>query len=107
MFGIYELYMLNIESFNFPLNLLFPYVLLLGASVAILLTIVLVLFRGRLFTALISLVFGILLSGYIQGNFLNRGLGILTGAQLDWSTQARSFLGNTLIWFAIVSIPFC
>jgi hypothetical protein len=106
VFGIYELYMLNIESFNFPLNLLFPYVLLLGASVAILLTIVLVLFRGRLFTALISLVFGILLAGYIQGNFLNRGLGILTGDQIDWSTQARSFLGNTLIWFAIVSIPF-
>jgi len=40
-----------------------------------------------------------LLAGYIQGNFLNRGLGILTGDQIDWSTQARSFLGNTLIWF--------
>jgi hypothetical protein len=106
VFGIYELYMLNIESFNFPLNLLFPYVLLLGASVAILLTIVLVLFRGRLFTTLISLVFGVLLAGYIQGNFLNRGLGILTGDQIDWSTQARSFLGNTIIWFAIVSVPF-
>ncbi|HHW93208.1 MAG TPA: sulfatase-like hydrolase/transferase [Clostridiaceae bacterium] len=106
VFGIYELYMLNVDSFNFPLKALFPSVALFGALVAVILCIVLVLFRGRVFEFLISLIFGILLAGYVQGNFLNRGLGILTGDSIDWSAQSGAFLLNLLVWIAIVSMPF-
>ncbi len=106
VFGIYELYMLNVDYFNFPLKLLLPYVLLFGAFVAVILCVVLVLFRGVAFDTLISLVFGIVLAGYIQGNFLNRGLGVLSGDPIDWSAQTGTFFVNTIVWIAIVSIPF-
>ena len=106
MFGIYELYKLNADFFNFPLKSLFPSVLLLGAFVAIILCGILIIFRGIVFETAVSLVFGIVLAGYVQGNFLNGGLGQLTGDPIDWSARTGSFLLNTLVWVVIISIPF-
>lgn len=106
VFGIYELYKLNADFFNFPLKSLLPSVLLLGAFVAIILCGILVIFRGIVFETAVSLVFGILLAGYVQGNFLNGGLGQLTGDPIDWSARTGSFLLNTLVWVVIISIPF-
>ncbi len=106
VFGIYELFMLNVDYFNFPLKLLFPSVLLFGALAAIILCAILIIFRGVVFETLLSLVFGIVLAGYVQGNFLNTGLGQLTGDPIDWSVHTGAFILNTLAWVVIVSIPF-
>lgn len=106
VFGFYELYMLNADSFNFPYRVMVVPVLLLALVLTVLMCAFLTLLRGKAFETFLTLVFGVLLAGYIQGNFLNRGLGILSGDHIDWSTQAGPFLINTLIWIAIVSVPF-
>lgn len=106
VFGIYELYMLNVDYFNFPLKLLLPPLLLFGALVAVILCGFLILFRGALFSTLISFIFGIVLAGYVQGNFLNRDLGTLTGDPIDWSAKTGAFFVNTLVWIALLAIPF-
>ena len=56
VFGIYELYMLNVDYFNFPLKLLLPPLLLFGALVAVILCGFLILFREH-YSARSSLLF--------------------------------------------------
>ena len=98
--------MLNINSFNFPFKLLIVPVLLLAATVFLITLGILMLLKGRLFDATVSFVFGVVLAGYIQGNILNKDLGTLTGDTIDWSARGGEFVLNTLVWIAILSIPF-
>lgn len=105
LFGIYEIFILNIHSFIFPFKLIFWPVVLTSLVIFFILSGLCLLLRGRFFDNSISLLFGVVLAGYVQGNFLNRGLGALTGDQIDWSARSGSFVINTIIWIAIMAIP--
>ena len=35
---------------------------------------------------------------YIQGNFLNRNVGIMNGMLIEWEKYRKLFIGNWLIW---------
>lgn len=105
-FGPYETYALNIDSFNFPLDGVYSILLLATAGLALLLTGLLSVTRGRIFDALLSLLLGLLTAGYVQGNFLNHSLGLLTGDFIDWSQYGASFLVNLFVWALIMALPF-
>jgi len=106
LFGIYELFMLNTESFLYPLGQIIPVTLLMTVLVFTIVAGILFIVPRRAFGVLASLVFGVLLAGYVQGNFLNGVLGQLTGDSIAWEAHGGDFLINRLIWALLLSIPF-
>ncbi len=105
VFGPYELYALNLGSFAFRISEIFKSLLVIAAIVTLVLTVVLPVFRGRVFDFLISLLFGLLLASYAQANFLNNSLGQLTGDFIAWNLYKTDFTLNLLAWAVIMSIP--
>lgn len=106
VFGPYEIYALNIESFEFRISEVYGIILISALITFIVLALVLAAVRGKVFDVLSSLLLGVLLAGYIQGNLLNTGLGQLTGDFIDWSQHGRDLMINLLLWSLIGLVPF-
>ena len=70
------------------------------------LTFLIPVLRGRIFNYLVTMLFGLLLCGYIQGNFLNGSLGLLTGDAVSWHMQTSGMLLNTISWILIILAAF-
>ena len=68
----------------------------------IILLFIVPLFRGRVFEILLSLAAALLIAGYIQGNFLNTGLGELTGDEILWSAYRPMMAGSAIFWICII-----
>ncbi|MDL2225442.1 sulfatase-like hydrolase/transferase [Eubacteriales bacterium OttesenSCG-928-M02] len=106
IFGILDLYLGNSSILHFSIwDILWP-TLLAGLAVFLVLTGIGVLCKGRLFDFWVSLLLGILLAGYLQGTFLNIGLGQMTGDVVPWEDYTMHAVWNTLLWVALVSLPF-
>lgn len=106
LFGILDLLINNRDYMPYPITLVFPTVALLALAVCAALFIILMLTRGRVFTALATLVLSITLVLYIQGNFMNGSLGQLTGDWLDLSKIVPDVISNSIICSIILVIPF-
>lgn len=106
LFGVFELYSLNSNDFMFDFGSFALTLILFSCALILVLLLLAALLRGRIFDYAISLLFGLLIAGYIQGNFLNRALGELTGDRILWDMQRRTFLLNSLAWLAIIALPF-
>ncbi len=106
VFGIVDVFLNNRAVIPFPVTAILGGVLLLAVIVLICLAGGLLLLKGRLFDAAVSLVFGLLIAGYIQGNFLNLNLGRMTGVDIPWSRYTAHGIMNALIWAVIVAVPF-
>lgn len=103
--GILELYLNNIGQFPYTWKeLLGPTVLLFLASSAVLLLLV-SLIRGRAFEVVLSILTGLLLGAYIQGNFLHGDLGELTGDAIDWMSRTGYGIGNAALWIVLAGLP--
>ena len=61
--------------------------------------------RRKRFRVYVSLLFGLLLGNYIQGNFMNRDYGSLNGTAVNWSAYHSYGIVNTLIWLACLLLP--
>lgn len=76
---------------------------------AVLATIVLAgvisVFRGRLFNAVLMLVFGFALASYVQVLVLNGTLPSSDGGTVNWTQYASWACGTTAIWVVIVVLP--
>ena len=105
IFGILDLYAINSSYFPFVFRDLVGPVLLLALGLTLLISLVIASLRGRVFDAVLSLIFGIFLAAYIQGNFLNLDLGQLTGDPIPWSDYRSHALLNLLIWGLVILIP--
>jgi len=103
--GILELYLNNIGQFPYTLkDLIGPTAgLFLIASAILLLLVSLV--RGKAFDVLLSILAGLLLGAYIQGNFLHGDLGELTGDAIDWMSRTEYGVGNAFLWALFVLLP--
>lgn len=104
-FGPYEMYALNIASFEFKISEVYSIILIISLLVFLSLGLALSVLRGKVFDVPASLLLGILLAGYIQGNFLNTGLGQLTGDFIDWSQHSLDLALNLLLWLLISLLP--
>lgn len=105
-FGIYELFITNTDSFMFSLKNLLGTLFLATVVSTVCLFVFFSLLKGRILDWFISLFFGLLFAGYIQGNFLNKSLGELTGDRLNWENLRIDLIINLLIWCIFLSIPF-
>lgn len=103
--GPLDLYMNNIGMFPFTIGTLIGPVILLAVGVTVVLAAVVCVLRGRIFDLALSLLGGFLLSGYLQGNFLNVNLGELTGDRIDWSLYTTHGYINTVVWTLLFIAP--
>jgi hypothetical protein len=106
VFGIFELTIKNAASLSFSLNEISKGTLLIGFITAVVLTIVLSVFKGRIYDILISFVLALLIGGYLQGNFLNVGIGELNGDGVVWDKLYKEVIINLVIWLFIILLIF-
>lgn len=102
IFGVLELYIININNFTFRITEILKYIV--GFAFVFILggTVVLSTFKGRVFDLLLSVAFGLLLAGYIQGNVFSRSLGELTGDQILWTSIPFKPITNAGYWVGII-----
>ncbi|MCL1918962.1 MAG: sulfatase-like hydrolase/transferase [Peptococcaceae bacterium] len=105
IFGILDIFAQNRGMFYFSLPEIALPVLLMGIAIFLPVMGFLLLFKGRLFDILISILLGILLAGYIQGTFLNLPLGQLTGDAINWGDYVVHSITNLIIWVLILLFP--
>lgn len=83
------------------------YIMAMVAIVSfVIISLVVSMFKGRIFNYIVTAIFSITICGYIQGNFLNGQLGALTGDAIDWHLQRTGMLINLLVWLIIFIIPY-
>jgi hypothetical protein len=83
-----------------------PAILILGLIIFLAFFLVLILLRGYYLEVVATVIFALLLCGYIQGTFLNEGLIVFTGEQQGWQTMIGAMVVNSLIWAAIIVAVF-
>jgi len=98
LIGCLDLAVQNSPDMPFKPGAIVPTLLLASGAVFVLILLVLPLFRGKIFEILISIGFGALISGYIQGNFMNGVLGRLNGDPIEWSQYFPQMVESVLMW---------
>ncbi len=106
VFGFFELYIGNATFYTFTFNELLRPTIYLGIAVTVGLTLILMLFRGRVFNYLTTAVFSTTVCAYVQCNFLTYDLGSLDGTKIDWELLSTDMLVNFVIWAVIFIIPY-
>lgn len=106
VFGPYELYITNMAYMTFTIDKLILPMALCGGFVFLITFAVLIVTQGKVFNTLISVLFGITLAGYLQGNILNIDHGALDGSAIDWAAFTLPTIGNLVIWCTIVAFVF-
>ncbi len=104
VFGILDVFIANRNTISFPLREILGIVLLVGLAVGLALGALLLIFRGKLLDVAVSVVLGVLIAGYAQGNFLNLDLGQLNAA-VAWERYTGHALKNVLVWGALITLP--
>lgn len=109
MFGPFELYIANMSYLVFGIKQLLPPIIIAGIIILAVFTVLLALLRGKIFNAVVSIVIGITIAGYIQGNYINIDHGTLDGTGIVWQDFKWQMLVNLFVWVAIILVPviFC
>lgn len=104
IYAPYELYLTNRGEFWFQLSLFWWIPLLVGGGAMLLAVCVGMLLRGKAFTVYEALLFAAAICIYLQGNFLNLDVGLMNGAEIEWSQYYGRFLIDALFLCAIIVI---
>ena len=104
--GCLELLVRHSPEIPFKIISIVPTVILLFAALFVFLVLVIPCFRGRIYELIISLGASILFAGYLQGNFLNTGLGQLTGDALVLSNLKPQIALSLICWIACLIVVF-
>ena len=105
MFGPFELYIANMSYLVFGIKQLLPPIIIAGIIILAVFTVLLALLRGKIFNAVVSIVIGITIAGYIQGNYINIDHGTLDGTGIVWQDFKWQMLVNLFVWAAIILVP--
>ena len=76
--------------------------ILAGLALSIIGTLVMALFRGKLFRFFLCSVCGLVLATYVQALFLNNNLGTLDGTELPWTEMKKDMIINGIIWLVLI-----
>ena len=105
LFSVFELTISNLTELPFEFyDVLWP-TLLCSSALFCIITGILLAVRGKYFAVILSICAGLLLAGYLQGNFMNLNLGELTGDAIDWSKYTVHAVVNTVLWILISAAP--
>jgi hypothetical protein len=106
VFSILDLIAANPDFLSYLLPDIIVPVLLAGLGVFVVLTLILLPFRGRLFDILATILLFLLIAGYLQGTFLNPNLGTLTGDAIPWHHLRTQTVLNLALWMALLAVVF-
>ena len=99
----FETFFANIEEFTFTFSEFWLPIVLMGGVIFALLLLVEMLFKGKWFGAVVSLVFGGTLACYVQSMFLNGMMKTLDGSSDNWSISQKII--NIIIWAVVALLP--
>ncbi len=106
LFGMLDLYLRNADYLPFLMRDLIGPALLTALACLLAAAVAMILLRGKPYDLALSLMLGLLVAGYVQGNFLNLNLGQLNGDTIYWNTMPRHAVINLVIWMGMVALPF-
>ena len=98
-----ELMVANSGSLTYGLAVVWRPVLVTFLVVSLVLAALVSLVRGRAFDIVRTIVAAIGIGFWLQALFMNAGLPQANGATIDWLEFWPWFVGNTLIWAALVA----
>ncbi len=105
-FGPFEMVAFGGNSMNYTYKDIVWMLLGLAAAVTVVVTLLGALLRGKIFNYFTSSMFVITICGYLQANFLNGGLGALTGDAIDWILYRNKMLLGLAIWLGVLLVVF-
>lgn len=105
IFSPYELFIGAANDIEFSFSDFWWPALLFGFLVWCILMLLCVLTRGNVSKIIISIIFSITLAGYMQGNFMNIGLGELRGLEIEWSRFYPQMFWNAITWLTFCVLP--
>lgn len=106
LFAPLEFFYLNVFDLWFTVDYVLPSLIIIFCLVFLLIFGICVLTKNKIHTITCKIIFAIFIGLYIQGNFLNIGYKVLDGNEIDWNSMIVKGIINTLIWSAIIIIPF-
>lgn len=102
IYAPFEMYSLNSEDLWFSLSDIWYIPIACGSFAMIVAILIALLLKETLLKVYAGLLFGIGISSYIQGNFLNLNLGELTGAAITWQNYIPRMVVDLVIWGGII-----
>jgi hypothetical protein len=100
----FELLAANTADLTYGLNSVWPAIVRAGLLVAVVLALIVSVFRGRAFDVVLSLAAAVTLCGYLQAMFLNGSLPITNGDLVDWSLYKQPMVVSAAIWAALIAV---
>ena len=97
-----ELFLSNCDEFWFSLSDFVGFCIIIAIVVLIFITIIGHILSGHFSHIFEALIFGLGLCIYLQGNFMNLDIGVMNGADVEWSQYIINFIFNAIIWIFIV-----
>lgn len=104
-FGAADTFAGNRGEFLFSFGDFGGYLALIATAVSLLITLVLLIARGTLFRVLFGIFFWIAFMGYVQGTFLNVGMGSLAGDDVGTKISIGFLIFDTALW--IITAGLC
>lgn len=102
LFGPCEIYIRNMQEMPFPFTAMFWTLLFVGVLLFGILLGILLLLRGKIFNYAVSILFVLMLAGYLQGNFWGSHTGTLDGNATNWLNNQASMIWNLVLWSCIL-----
>lgn len=104
--GPSEIYIQNAQYYSFSSRELILPLLIFGAGMFAVLTVVLMLLRGKIFNFAVTMVFWIPFCSYIQTFLPSNNLGPLDGTRIEWESMGSTMLLNLLLWAVLLLVIF-
>ena len=102
IFGPAEIFFANVTEFDFVYGEFAGYMAGLALAGTVLLTLVIAFLPEGLHKALLSLVFGLSVAGYLQVMFLNKNLDLLGVNPEGYQISVPRVAGNLAIWIVVL-----
>lgn len=100
-----QLLLHNLEEFTIPYDDFFCILLVEGIILAVIYMLMGVfILSDRQFKAFGTIIFGVCVAGYIQGNFLNGDMLLMDGTVQTWTNMQK--IMNSILWIAMIAVAF-
>lgn len=104
IFAPFEIYTINSQDLWFSLKDFWYIPLACGIFAMTAAALMGCLLKGKLLKIYTAVIFGTGICIYIQGNFLNLKLGMMTGASIDWTQYRGRLIFDVLFWIILICI---
>lgn len=104
IFAPFELYAINSQEFWFSLKDFWYIPLACGVFAMIAAAMIGFFLKGKLLRIYTAVIFGTGICIYIQGNFLNLKLGLMTGTDIEWSQYTGRMILDVVVWIVIICV---